>query len=73
MATRAETLILTHINECAENRKAIMARFDQGSIERKAQRDELNRIVNRGLVWMIGLLIVCLGYFLARFGLPGIH
>jgi len=29
--------------------------------------------VNRGLYSILGLLILSLGYFLVRFGLPGVH
>lgn len=66
LATEAKSLINAHIQECSDNQKLIMARFDK-------LRDDLNSTVNRGLIWFIGLLVLCLGYFLTRFGLPGIH
>ena len=71
IAVRAETLIQTHIDECAENRRQVMLRFDEGKKDRELQRTEMNRIVNRGLTYFIGLLVISLGYFLVRFGLPG--
>ena len=56
-------------NQAREFEKAFVAMNDRLS----ASKAEISKLITRGLVWMIGILATCMGYFLITFGLPGAH
>lgn len=71
IANTALDLIENHVLECARFRSELAVRFDKGQEDRDLLRKDVNDIIKRGLLGIIGALTICLGYFLIRFGLPG--
>lgn len=73
IAMEAKTIILQHQQTCAEDRIERRRQIDQLQISLAAAKSEVSRLINRGMAWFIGILVVCMGYFLVIDGLPGKH
>lgn len=80
IAVRAEAIITNHEKTCDLDRinrnrqmNDLQLSFAAMNERLSLAKAEVSRTINRGLIWMIGILVICMGYFLATFGLPGLH
>lgn len=71
IATRAQTLIENHLRECSDQNRATIEHMTRLDTKIDKMRDDLNHTINRGMSYVIGILVFSIGYFLVRFGLPG--
>lgn len=69
----AKTIILQHQKTCDEDR--IDRRQQIADLHKSllASKEEVQRVINRGMAWVICILVASMGYFLVTFGLPGHH
>lgn len=72
LATGAITKIDMHMEQCEKRQTEILARLQDGAAERGKLRQDVVRIVVRALTAIITIQMAALGYFLAKFGLPGL-
>ncbi len=80
IAMEAKTIILQHQKTCDEDRlerrgqiKDLNAKLADLHISVISAKQELRSVLSRALIWLVGILVPCVGYFLVRFGLPGAH
>jgi hypothetical protein len=80
IAVEAKAIILNHEKTCDADRinrnrqmNDLQCSFAEMNERLSAAKAEVARLINRGMAWMIGILVITIGYFLATFGLPGVH
>jgi len=73
IAAEAKAIILEHQRVCDQDRIERRQQIKDLQISLAAAKGEVSRLINRGMAWFIGILILCMGYFLVVDGLPGHH